>query len=150
MLQGIIIYMITLPSFLVHGIEQVSGIHLLVVLGLSIWILGFIFEAVGDAQLDRFIHDPKNKGKLMTSGLWKYTRHPNYFGEMAMWWGIAMICLMLPSVYWIFVFLSPALITYLLLYVSGVPMLEGLMRKHPDWVEYERRTSVIIPLPPKK
>lgn len=116
--------------------------------GLAIWLIGFFFEVVGDWQLKQFIKNPDNKGKMLTSGLWAYTRHPNYFGEATMWWGIFIIAL---STYfgWIGA-ISPVIITYLLLFVSGVPLAEESMKQRPGWKKYQARTSKFLPLPPKK
>jgi steroid 5-alpha reductase family enzyme len=117
--------------------------------GLLLWVFGFFFEVVGDYQLDRFITAPKNKGKIMTQGLWKYSRHPNYFGESLMWWGMAVMAASL-SVYPFIGFVSPVLITFLLLKVSGVSMLEKRWEGNPAWEAYKKRTSVFLPLPPKR
>jgi steroid 5-alpha reductase family enzyme len=114
--------------------------------GLAVWLVGFFFESVGDLQLKRFLANPKNKGKLMTEGLWKYTRHPNYFGEATMWWGIFVIALATPYG-WLGI-LTPVLITYLLLFVSGVPMTEKAFEGKPGWDAYKKRTNKFIPLPP--
>ncbi|MES2876389.1 MAG: DUF1295 domain-containing protein [Patescibacteria group bacterium] len=116
--------------------------------GLVIWITGFFFETVGDLQLKRHLSDPKNKGKLMTKGLWKYTRHPNYFGEATMWWGIFVIALSTPYG-WVGI-ITPVVITYLLLFVSGVPMTEKAFEGRPGWKTYKERTSKFLPLPPNK
>jgi steroid 5-alpha reductase family enzyme len=117
-------------------------------IGLAVWLVGFFFEAVGDWQLKSHLADPKNKGKLMTRGLWKYTRHPNYFGEATMWWGIFIIVLSTPYG-WLGI-ITPAIITYLLLFVSGVPMTEKAFEGRPGWKAYARRTSKFLPLPPNK
>lgn len=114
--------------------------------GLAIWLIGFLFELVGDLQLKRFLANPKNKGKLMTEGLWKYTRHPNYFGEAIMWLGIFIIALSTPYG-WIAV-IAPVLIMYLLLFVSGVPLTEKSFESKPGWDAYKKRTSKFVPLPP--
>lgn len=111
--------------------------------GCVIWVVGFFFEVVGDRQLDLFLANPENKGKLMNKGLWHYTRHPNYFGEVTMWWGIWMMALTPVTAVWAVV--SPLTITILILFVSGIPMLEAQMSKHPQWEEYKRKTSVLIP-----
>lgn len=113
--------------------------------GLAIWIIGFLFEVIGDFQLKRFLADPHN-GKLMTEGLWKYTRHPNYFGEATMWWGIFVIALGTPYG-WVGI-ISAVLITYLLLFVSGVPITEKAFEGRLGWKEYKKRTSKFFPLPP--
>ncbi|MGB5018736.1 MAG: DUF1295 domain-containing protein, partial [Candidatus Moraniibacteriota bacterium] len=88
-----------------------------------------------------------NKGKLMQSGLWAYTRHPNYFGEVSLWWGIGIVTLSVPNG-WIGI-ISPLTITFLILKVSGIPLLEKKMAEHPDFATYKERVSVFIPLPPR-
>ncbi len=113
-----------------------------------VWLTGFSFEAIGDRQLAAFIRDPANRGQLMTGGLWSYTRHPNYFGEAAMWWGMAMLALSAPNG-WLGL-VGPLVITILLLFVSGVPLLEKKYAGRPDWEEYKKRTSIFIPWFPKK
>lgn len=116
--------------------------------GTAVWLIGFLFEAIGDYQLKRHLAEPKNKGKLMTSGLWKYTRHPNYFGEATMWWGIFIIALQTPYG-WLGI-MTPVVITYLLLFVSGVPMTEKAFEGRKGWKTYKSRTSKFLPLPPTK
>jgi steroid 5-alpha reductase family enzyme len=111
--------------------------------GFLVWITGFYFESTGDAQLARFVRDPINKGKIMQSGLWKYTRHPNYFGEVTQWWGIFIISLSVP--FGIFTIIGPLTITYLILFVSGVPMLEKKYAGRADFEAYKKRTSVFFP-----
>lgn len=116
--------------------------------GFAVWAIGFGFEAIGDFQLKKFLADPKNKGKLMTRGLWAYTRHPNYFGEATMWWGVFLIALSTPFG-WLGI-ITPVVITYLLLFVSGVPMTEKAFEGKPGWNAYKKQTSIFLPLPPKK
>lgn len=116
--------------------------------GVAVWLAGFLFEAIGDRQLKNFLANPKNKGKLMTTGLWRYTRHPNYFGEATQWWGIFVIALGVP-LGWVSA-IAPLTITILLLFVSGVPLTEKRFEGRPGWTEYKKRTSKFIPLPPKK
>jgi len=147
MLQGAIALLIASPVIFAVAFPSTPYMPL-VILGIAVWMVGFVFESVGDAQLDRFIADPLNKGRIMTEGLWRYTRHPNYFGESLMWWGIALAASSATSVP-LFAFASPILITYLLLYVSGVPMLEKRWAGNPEWEAYARRTSVFVPLPPR-
>lgn len=125
-----------------------NGLKLINYIGIGIWIVGYFFEVVGDAQLKKFKSHPKNKGKLMTSGLWAYTRHPNYFGESTMWWGIFLISLV-DHISLIGV-IGPITITFLLLKVSGVPMLEKKYEGREDFEEYKKRTSKFIPMPEKK
>ena len=110
-------------------------------LGVLVWLTGFSFETIGDRQLAAFIKDPANRGKLMTSGLWSYTRHPNYFGEAALWWGMAILALSAPRG-WLGL-IGPLVITFLLLFVSGVPLLEKKYRAAPIGrsTKRERRCS---------
>jgi steroid 5-alpha reductase family enzyme len=115
-------------------------------LGILIWTFGFFFESVGDFQLSRFIKS--KKGGIMKSGLWKYTRHPNYFGEVIQWWGIWLIALSV-SYGWVSV-IGPLLITFLILKVSGIPLLEKKMEENDEFREYKKNTSMFFPLPPKK
>lgn len=119
----------------------------LFVCGALVWALGFFFEAVGDYQLDRHIANPTSKGTLMTTGLWAYTRHPNYFGEICIWAGIACIAAShMPSLtLTLLCFVSPGLIAYLLIYVSGIPMLEKFMSQKTGWAEYARKTPALVP-----
>jgi steroid 5-alpha reductase family enzyme len=146
LLQGIFLFLIVLPIlFINHGIGESLGIFDLV--GILVWITGFYFESTGDAELARFIRDPSNKGKIMQGGLWRYTRHPNYFGEVTQWWGIFIIALSIP--YGIFTIIGPLTITFLILFVSGIPMLEKKYSGRPDFEAYKHRTSVFFPLPPK-
>ncbi|MHC1786511.1 MAG: DUF1295 domain-containing protein [Christensenellales bacterium] len=122
---------------------------LLTWLGLALWLTGFLFEVVGDEQLRRFKAQGANQGKLMTQGLWAWTRHPNYFGEALTWWGIWVISLSgdLGRFWLIF---SPLLITLLLLFVSGVPLLEKKYEGRRDWEQYKQRTAKFFPRPPRR
>ncbi len=145
-LQGTLLFLIVFPVLLIN--KSVSSvISLFDVIGVVVWLVGFYFEAVGDAQLARFIKNPENKGKLMQSGLWAYTRHPNYFGEVTQWWGLWIIALGLP--FGLFGIIGPLTITFLILKVSGIPLLEKKMEENPDFKEYKDRVSMFIPLPPR-
>lgn len=137
-----------------------KGLPVVSMVGLALWVIGFYFEAVGDWQLRRFINHKKratvrkkrSRGKraqatIMKKGLWRYTRHPNYFGEVTQWWGVFLIVLPLPNG-WLAIF-STLLITYLLLRVSGIPMLEKKYDNNKEYQRYKKRTSAFIPLPPK-
>ena len=118
-------------------------------LGIAIFAIGFLFEAIGDWQLLRFQKNPANEGTVLDSGFWRYTRHPNYFGESLVWWGIFIVALAAGAPWWM-VF-SPIMITFFLLKVSGVSMLEKTIdERRPEYAEYKRRTSAFFPLPPKK
>lgn len=147
MLQGVMMLVISYPLVLITQ-SPASGFTLLDGLGLAIWVIGFLFEAIGDKQLATFIKDTSNKGKIIRTGLWKYTRHPNYFGEATMWWGIFVIGLSLDNG-WVNI-VSPLTITYLLLFVSGVPMLEKKFKDHPEFIEYAKVTNKFFPWFPKK
>jgi len=129
------------------NLQDLSGWNLLATGGVAIWLIGFFFESVGDWQLKRFKSNPQNKGKLIETGLWRYSRHPNYFGEAMQWWGIYVMAISGGRNYWLIV--SPLLITVFLLYISGVPMLEKKYAGRPDWEDYKRRTSKFIPWLPK-
>ncbi|MPM15421.1 hypothetical protein SDC9_61792 [bioreactor metagenome] len=117
-------------------------------LGILIWIFGFSFEAIADAQLKKFISDVKNKGKIMQSGLWAYSRHPNYFGESCLWWGIWLLNLNYSQNWWTII--GPITITYLITQVSGIPLLENKMAQNSEFKKYQNRVSVFIPWFPKK
>jgi steroid 5-alpha reductase family enzyme len=145
MLQGILLLMVAIPIVFANT-EPAAPLGWLDFLGITVWLTGFCFEAVGDLQLLRFIRTPTNKGRLMTTGLWRYTRHPNYFGEVTLWWGIWLMTLALPGG-WLTV-IGPLTITTLILKVSGIPMLEKPYEERADFQEYKRRTSAFFPLPP--
>ncbi len=147
-LQSVFMYLIGLSLIVILSAEYKKSILVFVSIGLVIWIIGFVFESLGDSQLKRFKEGGKNKGKIMKTGLWKYTRHPNYFGEAAMWWGIFIVSLTTKS--WYIALISPVLLTYLLLYVSGVPMLEKKYADNPEFIEYKKVTSKFIPWFSKK
>ena len=147
LLQLILLFIIAQPIITVNKSSEM-GLGWLDYIGIAVWIIGYIFEVVGDSQLKAFISKPENKGRLMKYGLWKYTRHPNYFGEATMWWGIFIISLSVPNGWT--GFYSPLIITLLLLFVSGVPLLEKKYKKHPEWPEYEKTTSKFVPMPPKQ
>lgn len=141
MLQGVLMLIIALPIIVTNSTPQLFVVP--VMSGVLVWLVGFFFEVVGDAQLRAFVSNPDNKGQLMTTGLWQYTRHPNYFGEAVMWWGIWIISL--GTVYGIYTVISPLLLTFLLLKVSGVPMLEKKYEGRKDWDAYKQKTSMFIP-----
>jgi len=147
LLQGFLLFLIALPIIVINKNNGLS-LSWLDVVGVIIWILGFYFEARGDAELAQFIKNPANKGKIMQSGLWAYTRHPNYFGEITLWWGIFIISL--GSAPFIYTIVGPLTIMILILFVSGIPLLEKKYTGSPDFEEYKKRTSIFIPLPPKK
>lgn len=142
LLQGVFLYFIVLPVLLING-STGTTLGILDAFGVAVWLVGFYFEAVGDAQLARFINNPANKGKLMQTGLWAYTRHPNYFGEVTQWWGLWLIALAVPNG-WVSV-IGPITITFLILKVSGIPLLEKKMAENPEFAEYKKRVSMFFP-----
>ena len=146
LLQGMFLFLIVSPVLLINK-STGNDLGTLDMIGAAVWVLGFCFEAVGDAQLARFVKNPGNTGKLMRSGLWAYTRHPNYFGEVVQWWGVWLIALAVPGG-WVGV-VGPVTITFLILKVSGIPMLEKKMEEHPEFREYKRRVSVFFSFLPR-
>ena len=146
LLQSILLVLVSTPVIYISAAENPPLTYTDVV-GVLVWMIGFSFEAVGDDQLRRFIANPINKGRIMTSGLWRLTRHPNYFGEVLLWWGIFLIALSVPGGWRTII--GPATITFLILKVSGIPMLEAKYRGNPQYEAYQRRTSSFIPLPPR-
>ena len=147
LLQGFLLLVISLPVTLVIS-RSGPGLNMLDAAGFCIWLCGFLFEAVGDYQLLQFKKNPANKGKIMKYGLWRYTRHPNYFGEVTLWWGIFLICLAVPGSMWTII--GPLTITWLILKVSGTPLLEKRYVDNPEYAEYIKGTSSFFPLPPKR
>lgn len=144
-LQGVLAWMVAAPYYLaVHAGGPPTGLWLW--LGLGIWLIGFLFEAIGDWQLLRFKADPDNKGRVLDSGLWGWTRHPNYFGEALLWWGLFIAVAPVVSPWWV---LAPLLMTWLLMKVSGVALLEdGLTRRRSGYSDYQQRVPAFVPLPP--
>jgi steroid 5-alpha reductase family enzyme len=148
LLQGILMWLISAPLLGAHYYNMNNSLGILDYAGIILWITGFIFEAGGDYQLSRFKTNPSNKGKVLSTGLWRYTRHPNYFGDSAVWWGYGLICLAAGS---IFPVLGSLLMTALIIKVSGVALLEkNLKDKKPEYREYIQRTSAFLPWFPKK
>lgn len=144
-LQGVLAWIVSLP--LLAAVDGGGGLNPLDFLGIALWLVGFVFEAGGDYQLARFLGDEANAGKVLRSGLWRYTRHPNYFGNFAMWWGMFLIGLAAGG-WWSVV--GPALMTYLLLKVSGVAMLErNIDETRPKYRDYIESTNAFFPGPVK-
>jgi steroid 5-alpha reductase family enzyme len=117
------------------------------VAGVLVWLTGVLFESIGDHQLRVFKSDPSHRGLLMDRGLWAWTRHPNYFGDACVWWGLWLITL--SGVWSLATVLSPALMTYFLVHVTGARLTEKYMRGRPGFGEYQQRTSFFIPRPPR-
>ena len=148
LLQGVLMMLISTPLLGANFGEQNSRLQWLDYAGILVWIIGFSFEAGGDFQLARFKSNPQNKGKVLNTGFWKYTRHPNYFGDSAVWWSYALFCIAAGS-YWLS--LGSVLMTLLIIKVSGVALLEkSLTSTKPQYSEYIRRTNAFLPWFPKK
>lgn len=148
LLQGILMWLISAPLLgaQYYGSETVPGI--LDFAGIAVWMIGFIFEAGGDIQLAKFRSNPSNKGKVLNKGFWHYTRHPNYFGDSAVWWGYGLICLAAGSYLPV---LGSLLMTALIIKVSGVALLEKTLKEaKPQYREYIEKTSSFFPWFPKK
>jgi steroid 5-alpha reductase family enzyme len=148
LLQGVLMWLISAPLLgaQLYGPEKPLG--LFDFLGIAFWIIGFAFEAGGDWQLAKFRADPLNKGKVLNTGFWHYTRHPNYFGDSAVWWGFGLLCL---SAGGILPVLGSVLMTALIIKVSGVALLEkSLKDQKPHYKEYIEKTSAFLPWFPKK
>jgi steroid 5-alpha reductase family enzyme len=143
-LQATLIWIIGLPLLAVAGASAPPSLGAWDVAGLGLFTIGFAFEAIGDHQLRRFKAAPANRGKVLETGLWRYTRHPNYFGDALLWWGLYLIAASIPAGR--LMIASPALMTFLLLRVSGVSLLErGLRRSKSEYAGYIARTSAFFP-----
>lgn len=146
LLQAVLAWVISLP--LAAAISGQSAIGLLDYAGCVLIVVGVFFEAVGDMQLSRFRRDPDNAGKVLDKGLWRYTRHPNYFGNFTLWWGFYLVALS-AGAWWTVI--SPLLMTFLLLKVSGVALLEkDISGRRPQYQQYIRRTNAFFPGMPRK
>jgi steroid 5-alpha reductase family enzyme len=145
-LQGVLLWVVSLPVQAAVRAPP-SALGALDLAGAALWVVGLAFESVGDYQLARWKRDPENRGKVMDRGLWRYTRHPNYFGDFLVWWGLFALAAG-AGAWW--TALSPALMSVLLRRVSGVPLLEKSMRRRPGYDEYVRRTSAFFPWPPRE
>jgi steroid 5-alpha reductase family enzyme len=146
-LQGILLWIISAPLLAAQVRSLPDHWTVFDVLGVILWLVGFYFEAAGDYQLSRFKANPGNKGKILDSGVWRFTRHPNYFGDAAQWWGYFLIAAAAGGWWTVF---SPVLMTLLLMRVSGVTLLEKTLETRPGYQEYINRTSAFIPWFPRK
>ena len=148
-LQALLMWIVSLPVQVAQVQDTPSGLTALDVLGATLWAVGLAFESIGDAQLARFKRDPANADRVMDRGLWRFTRHPNYFGDFLVWWGIYAIALATGDAWWTVI--GPVVMSVLLLRVSGVTLLERSLRKRrPGYEEYARRTSAFVPRPPRR
>lgn len=148
LLQGVLLWFVAMPIQAVASSETVATPGLLDALGIVVWLVGLIFESVGDWQLARFKSSPDNAGKVLDRGLWRFTRHPNYFGDFCVWWGIFLIAA--SGGFW-WSIASPILMSLLLMKVSGVTLLEKtIVNRRPQYEDYIRRTNAFFPWLPKK
>jgi steroid 5-alpha reductase family enzyme len=146
-LQGVLMWIVSLPVQLASVPDRALG--WLAIVGAVVWAIGLGFEAIGDWQLARFKANPANKGQVLDTGLWRYTRHPNYFGDFLVWWGIFLIAAESGAGAWGFA--GPLLMTLLLVKVSGAGLLEkDIATRRPGYADYVRRTSGFIPRPPRR
>lgn len=145
--QGVVMWFVSLPVQV--AVLEPGSPGAVAWLGVLVWLVGFVFETVGDLQLTRFRNDPASTGQVLDTGLWRYTRHPNYFGDACVWWGISLVAFdAWPGVLTV---LSPLLMTWLLAQGTGKPLLErDMASRRPGYVDYVRRTSGFVPLPPRK
>lgn len=147
-LQGVLMWIVSLPVQAAMVPASPSGLVVLDFAGIALWCVGMFFETVGDLQLARFKADPANSGSVMDRGLWRYTRHPNYFGDFCVWWGFYAFACATPNGWWTFI--GPTVMSILLLRVSGVPLLErALLKRRPGYAAYVARTSPFFPMPPR-
>lgn len=145
--QGIIAWVVSLPLQAVHASPAPLGLTPWDYAGAALWAAGLFFEAIGDAQLARFKADPANRGKVMDQGLWRYTRHPNYFGDAVLWWGFGLFGVAVGASWTL---LGPLLMTFFLRQVSGVTLLERtITQRRPEYASYMARTSAFFPWFPK-
>lgn len=147
LLQGVIIWIISLPLAATNYYSVSNELNLFSYLGIILWVIGFAFEAGGDFQLARFKRNPDNKGKVLDKGFWKYTRHPNYFGDSAVWWGYGLFSISVGA-YWQSI--GSIAMTFLIIRISGVFLLERTLNDKPGYKEYIERTSTFLPWFPKK
>lgn len=145
--QGLVMWVVSLPVQQAQAAPEPAALSWVEGMGALLWVVGISFESLGDWQLARFRADPTNRGRVMSRGLWAWTRHPNYFGDALVWWGLFLVAFPTGGGAWTVV--SPVLMTFLLLRISGVALLERSLRKNkPDYVAYAERTSSFLPWPP--
>lgn len=146
LLQGLLVWIISLPIVMATG-RQLDGLNWLTTVGAIFWVVGFGIESVADYQIARYLRQ-KNRPKVMQTGLWKYSRHPNYFGELLLWWGIGVIALQ-ASYGWVGL-IGPLVLSILIIFISGIPPIEKRRSKDSSYRAYQRSTSALILLPQKK
>ena len=144
--QGLAVWFVSLPIQV--SASAGGGLVAVALVGVLLWGVGLAFEAIGDRQLKAFKADPANRGKVMDRGLWAWTRHPNYFGDSSVWWGIWLVAASAwPGVLTV---LSPVAMTYFLVFATGARLLERHMAQRPGYAAYQERTSYFLPRPPRR
>ncbi len=147
-LQGALLLLISLPIVFGNTMHMPIFPTFIDIIGISFWLIGFMYEVVGDRELAHFLKNPENKGKIMDRGLWSITRHPNYFGEVTLWWGVWLIAISGGAPWWSII--GPLTITILITQVSGIPMTEARYKGNILYDAYKKRVSALIPLYPGK
>ena len=146
-LQGLLVVIVSLPVQVAAG--RGGSLTAAIIPGVVVFVVGLAFESIGDEQLRRFKADPANRGQVMDRGLWRYTRHPNYFGDFCVWWGLWLVALTAGGTWWTFA--GPVVMSTLLIRVSGKALLErDIAQRRPGYADYVARTSGFIPLPPRR
>ena len=154
LLQAITVAVVMLPVSYLLSLRQPRGVGAWAIAGAVVWFVGFLVEAVADAQKGAFRANEANRGRFIASGLWRYSRHPNYFGEILVWWGLFVYVVPVLHGAAFAVVAGPVFITLLLLFVSGIPLVERSADEkygsNPAYRDYRRRTSILVPLPPRR
>ncbi len=146
-LQGLLVLIVSLP--LQVAAQRPAGLDWLAGVGIVVWVVGLFFEGVGDEQMRRFKARPDSKGRVMDQGLWRYTRHPNYFGDFCVWWGLWLVALGAGGTWWTVI--GPLVMSFLLIKGSGAALLEkSIGERRPEYRDYILRTSGFIPRPPRR
>lgn len=152
--QAISVWIILLPTLVVLLSEKLASTGTLQLVGAFIWLIGFATETIADQQKSKFKNNPENKNTWINTGLWKYSRHPNYFGEILIWVGLFIVASPFLEGYLWLTLVSPIFIIFILTSVSGIPPVEKFANQrygsNPNYQDYKKRTSILIPLPPKK
>jgi steroid 5-alpha reductase family enzyme len=149
LLQGLLMWVVSMPVQLAQHLREPATLGPAAYAGIVLWLVGFAFESIGDRQLRRFKADPANAGRVMDRGLWRYTRHPNYFGDACVWWGLFLIAC--DSTLGLATIFAPMLMTWILVRWTGKPLLERrLAKKKPEYAAYMARTSGFVPWWPRK
>jgi steroid 5-alpha reductase family enzyme len=149
LLQGVVMWLASLPVQIAMVFAEPADLGAVAMAGVALWTIGFLFESIADAQLSRFRADESKRGTVLQTGLWKYSRHPNYFGELCVWWGLFLVACDNPV--GVFTIIGPLVYSYLVINVTGQRTLEKkLAKEKPGYREYMKTTSGLIPMPPRR